>query len=181
MRTLALVLATALAALLAVGASPARGGGDNVVVAVNSKDGSFVYRVKLDVRRVNGQTVDESNAAVALASCDSCDTAAVAIQALLVFSEPQVVTPTNLAFAMNLGCTFCNTLATAYQFYVQAGRPVHFTADGNRRIAELRRALHSLRHAGLTIWEIQAEVDRVALALQQVLEEELVAAGNGRG
>jgi putative peptide zinc metalloprotease protein len=173
-----LILAAALAAFVAaIGAAPARGGGDTVVVALNAKDGSFLYRVKLDLRRVGGETVDESNAAVAVASCSSCETVAVSIQALLVFSDPQVVTPTNLAFAMNLECAFCNTLASAYQFYVQAGRPVHFTSDGNRRIAEIRRALHALRHAGLTIWEIQAEVDRLAHELQRVLEEELVAAG----
>jgi putative peptide zinc metalloprotease protein len=179
-----LALIAAIAAVAAAGtfccADPAPAA-DTVVVAVNAKDGSFLYRVRLDVRRVVGSTVDETNAAVALASCDSCETVAVSIQALLVFTTPTVATPTNLAIAMNVDCSACQTLASAYQLYLQTGGPAHFTADGNRQIAQIRRELEAIRHAGLTIWEIQADVDRLANELLAVLQNELVAAGRAGG
>lgn len=170
-------LAAGVLALAATGAARAEGG-DNIVVAVNTKDGSFVYRVRLVVRRVRGDSVDEANAAVAVASCTDCQTVAIAIQVLLVFSDANVVTPENLALAMNVECSFCRTLATAYQSMLMTAGAVHFTADGNRRLAEIRRDLQQLRHAGLTIWEIQAQVDALAGRLHELLLTELVPAGN---
>jgi putative peptide zinc metalloprotease protein len=175
MQRLLLILVIALVAAGSVFAAPAAS--DSVVVAVNNRDGAFVYRVRLDIQRVAGSTVDQTNAAVAVASCDTCETVSVAIQALIVFSDPAVVTPENLALAMNVDCTSCQTLASAYQFYVQEGRPVHFTADGNRELAEMRARLQAIRHAGLTIWEIQAEVDRLARELLTVLQTEVAPAG----
>jgi hypothetical protein len=170
--------AVTLAATLSVGAATARAaGGDTTLVAVNTKDGKFLYRVRLDLRRLNGDTVDTSNAAVAVASCDACETVAVSIQALLVFGEPSTVTPENLALAMNVECSFCQTLASAYQFLLETNGPVHLTADGNHEVARIRRELEGIRREGLSIWEIQARVDGLANELAAVLATELVAAG----
>jgi putative peptide zinc metalloprotease protein len=179
MRQFVSVLATVtVAATLSVGVATARAaGGDTTVVAVNTKDGKFLYRVRLDLRRRNGDTVDTSNAAVAVASCDACETVAVSIQVLLVFSEPTTVTPENLALAMNVDCSFCQTLASAYQFLLETDGPVHLTANGNREVAHVRRELESIRTEGLSIWEIQARVDALANELAAVLATELVAAG----
>jgi putative peptide zinc metalloprotease protein len=176
MRRFLVIAAVALSVFVTAGAGAAASG-DSVVVAVNDRDGSFVYRVRLDIRRVTGSEVDATNAAVAVASCDTCETVAVAIQALLVLSDPTVVAPENIALAMNVDCTFCQTLASAYQFYIQAGTPVHFTAAGNAEIAQIRRQLQAVRHVGLTIAEIYAEVDRLANELLAVLQTEVVPAG----
>ena len=121
-----LIVAAVLAALVAV-ATPPRAhasGGDDVVVSVNTKDGRFLYRVRLSIRRVNGDVVDNANAAVAVASCEACETVAVSIQGLLLFTNPSVFTPTNLALAANIGCSFCDTLASAYQFAIQDRKSV---------------------------------------------------------
>jgi putative peptide zinc metalloprotease protein len=177
MLKLAAIVVLTLFIAAATERAPARAAGDTVVVAINDKDGSFLYRVKLDIRRAAGGTVDETNAAVAVASCDSCETVAVAIQVLLVFGRPTVSAPQNLALAMNVDCSYCQTLATAYQLYEQTGGPAHFTAAGNRQIAQIRRELESMRHAGLTIAEIQAEVDQLASELLTVMQTELVSAG----
>lgn len=173
------ILALALAAAsLAAGEAPdARAGGDNVVVAVNTKDGRFLYRVSLRIQRSQSDVVDEANAAVAVASCDACKTVALAIQALLVLGDPSTVTPENVAFAYNLECSSCQTLASAYQYVLVTGGPVHLTADGNRAVAALRRELERLRQAGLNIFELQAQVDALAGQLRDVLLNELVAAG----
>jgi putative peptide zinc metalloprotease protein len=180
MRNLTRIFALALTAVVLVLAGPAAAraeGADNVVVVVNTKDGRFLYRVSLKLQRAPGDVVDESNAAVAVASCDGCQTVAVALQALLVLGDPSTVTPDNLAFAFNLECSSCQTLATAYQYVLSIGGPVHLTAAGNRNVAAIRRELHALRHAGLTIVELQAQVDALANRLLDTLATEVVPAG----
>ena len=169
----ALVAATAMLGFAVAGPTPARAGGDNVVVAVNTKDGRFLYRVKLVVKRTNKDAVDEANAAAAVASCTDCQTVAVAVEGLLVFSDPSIFTPTNLAIAMNVDCSFCATLASAYQFAVQADGHAHLSGAGRHDIAEIRTDLEAVRRDGLTIAEIQARVDELAQRLLRVLLTEL--------
>ena len=171
---LAVVAAAVAIGLVAARPVPAHAGaGDNVVVAVNTKDGRFLYRVKLAIKRTNDDVVDEANAAVAVASCTECQTVAVAVEALLVFSDPSTFTPTNLAVAMNVDCSFCATLASAYQFAVQVDGPAHLSGVGRRAIAEIRADLQALRHEGLDIWDLQARVDELAQRLLQVLWTEV--------
>ena len=148
-------------------------GGDNVVVAVNTKDGRFLYRVRLIVKPSHGDVVDDANVAVAVASCSECQTVAVAVEGLLVFSDPSIFTPTNLAIAMNVDCSFCATLASAYQFLVQVDGPAHLSGAGHHAVAQIRAELEAVRHEGLTIWEIQARVDELAQQLLNVLLTEV--------
>jgi putative peptide zinc metalloprotease protein len=164
--------AVALGSVLA-GPVPARAGGDNVVVAVNTKDGRFLYRVRLVIKPTNHDVVDDANAAVAVASCTDCQTVAVAIEGLLLFSDPSTFTPTNLALAMNVDCSFCATLASAYQFAVQVGEPAHLSGAGRREVAEIRADLESIRREGLDLWDLQARVDELAQRLLRVLLTEL--------
>ena len=171
---LALVAATVALSFAFGGPTPARAdGGDNVVVAVNTKDGRFLYRVKLAIKRTNDDVVDDANAAVAVASCADCQTVAVAIEGLLVLSDPSIFTPTNLAIAMNVDCSFCSTLASAYQLAVQVGDQAHLSGAGRHAIAEIRVDLEAIRREGLTIWEIQARIDALAERLLRVLLTEV--------
>jgi putative peptide zinc metalloprotease protein len=176
-------LASALSAvvLLTVAAAPAYGQGDTTAVAVNTRDGADVFRLAFSIRRVMSETVDTSNAAVAVSSCTDCQTVAIAIQVALVFSDPDVVTPENLALAMNIECSLCDTLASAYQMVITTGGPVHLTEEGNRRIAEIRRKLLALRDSDLTGPELQAEVDGLYHELADVIATELVPAGPPAG
>ena len=150
---------------------------DSAAVAINTKDDSSVFRFVFAVRHVMGDVVDQTNAAVAYASCENCQTVAIAFQVLLVYGDPSVVDPTNLAMAINYECTLCDTLASAYQFVFGFSGPVRFTAEGNRQIADIRRQLEQLRQADLSNPEIQAEVDGLADQLRQVLSTEVVAVG----
>jgi putative peptide zinc metalloprotease protein len=177
MRRLLPILASAVALCSVAALRPAPAdAGDNAAVAVNLRDGSSMFRLAFKITRVNREVVDSSNAAVAGASCTDCQTVAVAIQAVLIFSDPNIVTPTNLAFAFNLECDRCYTLATAYQFVATTGI-VHFTAEGNLRIAAIRQQLEELRHTDLSIDEIQARVDVLAAELLNIMRTELVAPG----
>jgi hypothetical protein len=177
------IITAALAAAFCVAAgqpasSPA--GAANIVIATNTRDGSSVFRVSLKIIRVNGDTVDTGNAAVAVgADCNGCQTVAIALEAVLVNGEPSVFTPTNLAIAINVGCDNCETFASAYQDVLQTGGPVHFTATGNRLLADIRQDLHRMRHSDLSVWELQARAQELANTLAYVLDTQLVANGKG--
>src|SRR5918992_3722607 len=142
--TRALLIASLILALLGARPAAASAQGDTTAVAVNTKDGSSIFRLAFNVRRVAGEVVDQANAAVAFASCEDCRTVALSIQLVLVMSDPDVVTPTNLALAINQDCTSCETLASAYQYVLGTGGPVHFDAEGNQELASIKSALRDL-------------------------------------
>lgn len=173
-RRAALALLCCAALLLPAGLARAA---DTAAVAVNTRDGASVFRLAFSIQRVVHDVVDESNAAVAVASCTDCTTIAISLQAVLVFSDPSVVTPENLALAMNIDCTSCDTLASAYQWVLGSGGVVRFTPEGQRRVAEIRAELQRLRTAGLSIQEVQAQVDALAEELEEVLTTELELVG----
>jgi hypothetical protein len=116
-------------------------GGDTAAIAINTKDGSDIFRIAFAIKRAMGDVVDNGNAAVAFASCTDCETVAVSIQVVLMMNDPSVVTPTNLAIAINQECTLCVTLASAYQVILTTDGPVRFTPAGLHEIAAIRRGL----------------------------------------
>jgi putative peptide zinc metalloprotease protein len=187
MRRRLLTFAAVAAAGLALAGAPAQAG-DTTAVAINQKDDSTLVDIVFKVVKVvNGNDVTASNAAAAVASCDSCQTMAVAIQIVLASGSPTVVIPENLAIAMNIDCNLCETLADAYQ-YVYAGETrLTFTPEGKDRIKEIQKQLHDLEKSGLPIDQIQAQVEDLTAQIQQILNTELVPFdpgsdnGNGNG
>jgi putative peptide zinc metalloprotease protein len=150
---------------------------DNAAVAINTKDGSSVFRLAFAVKHIMSPVVDETNAAVAYASCNSCTTTAIAIEVVLIMDDAQTITPTNLAVAVNQSCTLCHTVAIAYQFVLTTDGPVHFTADGNKELAAIKHELELLRKEDLSPDELQARIDVLVDRLKKVLTNELVKAG----
>jgi putative peptide zinc metalloprotease protein len=176
MKRTTLILAALLAGLTLAAVTPANvHAQDNAAVAVNTKDGTSIFRVAFKIARVNQQIVDESNAAAAWASCTDCEAIAAAFQIVLIFSDPDVVTPTNLALAVNWECTTCLAFASAYQWVLTTEGPVHFTAEGNRRLAEVRQRLHELTQLDLTLEELIAELETLAAIIREVLANEMVS------
>ena len=173
----AILVALALALAVALTQPRSAAAQDDAAVAINTRDGASIFRFAFHIRRVMGDVVDQTNAAVAYSSCTECETIALAVQAILVFGDPDVVSPENVALALNYECTACETLAMAYQYVFSTGGVVHFTAEGNRRIAELRRELRELLQAGLPLAELAAQVDALLSEFHQVLTTELVSAG----
>jgi putative peptide zinc metalloprotease protein len=175
----AVVLAQDSPAPSASPASDATGGagGDTAAIAINTKDGADIFRIAFAIKRTMGDVVDNGNAAVAYASCTECQTVAVSIQVVLMMNDPSVVTPTNLAIAINQECTLCETLASAYQVILTTDGPVRFTAAGYREIAAIRRELLAMRHADLTIEDILARLDGLMDRFFRVLTEEMIDTG----
>lgn len=158
-------LATAVLSLslaLAPTATAQDGGGDNGAQAINQKDGSSIFDLAFEVRRVSSGVVDQTNSAVAYSSCESCQTVAIAFQIVLVSGSPDTVAPTNLAVAINEECTTCQTIALAYQFVFGTGQPLEFTKEGRERLKEIRKGLKALGEEGLTPDEIRAGAQQLA-------------------
>jgi putative peptide zinc metalloprotease protein len=174
--TVALMTAALLFAVAGAGATPA-GAQDNAAVAINTKDGTDIFKLAFKIARVNQEIVDQSNAAVAFNNCEECQSIAVAIQVVLIFSDPDVVSSTNLAFAYNYECDACVAFASAYQWLLTTGGPVHFTAVGNQRIAAIRRRLHELAQSDLTLEQLLAELKEIKAEIADILATELVPAG----
>jgi putative peptide zinc metalloprotease protein len=174
-RRLVTILLAALVGLGLTAGAPAAARGDNVAIAVNTKDGTTVFKVAFAIRKVMGGVVDESNAAVAYNSCNDCASVAIAFEIVLVEGNPDTVTPTNVAISFNENCEACVAVAEAYQFVLGTGGLVHFDAEGNRILSEIRRELHSLRKEDLTIEQLQAKLDSIAARIADVLANHLVA------
>lgn len=179
MKRIALVLAAVLCGLTFAAAKPSSAHAqDNAAVAINTKDGTSIFRVAFKIARVNKEIVDNSNAAAAWASCTDCEAIAVAFQIVLIFSDPDVVTPSNIALAVNWECTACLAFASAFQWVLTTEGPVHFTPEGNRLLAEVRRRLHDLaKMEELTLDQLIAELQALAAIVRDVLANELVSSG----
>src|SRR5947207_4031523 len=180
-RRLLTLVFVALFALFGIASAPsAAHAGDNAAIAVNTKDGTTVFKVAFAIRHVMGDVVDQTNAAVAYASCSNCAAVAIAFEIVLVEGNPSTVTPTNVAIAFNQNCQTCVAVAEAYQFVLGTGGLVHFDHEGNKILAQIRHELHSLRKQDLTIERLQAELDSIAARIGDVLANHLVPVGHGK-
>jgi putative peptide zinc metalloprotease protein len=130
---LALALTSLTTAMPVTAARAQHGGGDNTAVAVNTKDGSNVFRLAFHVDRVASDTVDNVNAAVAFASCSDRQAVAIDIQVVIIMSDVTEVTPENLAIAHQPGVLGVRHADSAYQLVLTTGGPVRLTPEGRRR------------------------------------------------
>jgi putative peptide zinc metalloprotease protein len=182
---LAVLLAVSAASALSTAALARESGGtgqdDNVAFAQNTKDDSSVFDFSYSIERVVADVVDNDNAAIAVASCNRCQTVAIAIQVVLIFSNPSTVTTDNLAFALNIECNLCETLASAYQLVLTTGGPVRFTKEGTKAIKDLTHQIKKLGKGDLSIFDIQTALDSLVGQLFSIVGSELVAADDERG
>jgi len=178
------LLLTAAATVLALAAAPPALAQDNAAVAVNLEDGASVFDFAFKVTRVMNDVVDNQNAAVAYANCEECQTVAVAIQIVLVYSDPTEVTPENYAIALNEGCDTCETVASAYQFALSVPDRFRFSKEAWRRILEIRKEIKELGKAfergELSALELQELVDALADELRTVIKDDIAAGGADR-
>ena len=168
-----------LALLDASGTAPVvpAGTGDNYAVALNTEDGTTLAETAFLITYAASGVVDQTNAAVAYSSCDSCRTFAAAIEVVLVpANKADIVTPTNLAAAVNEDCLSCETAAFATQIVLGVDGPVGFTEEGNEQLEQIQEDLQQLEEDAdeLTLEELKARYDEIVARLEEVLANELV-------
>jgi putative peptide zinc metalloprotease protein len=178
MRRLFTAVAVSLLMLVAP-ASAAHASGDNAAVAVNTKDGASIFRLAFSVRQVADSVVDNGNAAVAYASCTDCQTVALAFEVVLVRSDVDVFTPTNVAIAENVDCTACTTYASATQIVLPISGPVVLSSDGRDRLHELFKSLQELGKSDqpLDVDALNTQVQAASAELLDIFMHDLVAVG----
>lgn len=109
-------------------------------LAVNTQDGTTVYRVAYSLITVEGGApVDEANSAYALARCRHCNAVAVSFQLVLVIGQDTRVAPVNAAGSLNYDCPACSTIAIADQLIVtlKSRPPAELTAQLGAELAKL--------------------------------------------
>jgi putative peptide zinc metalloprotease protein len=180
---------TAILVALAIGiaAAPSAAADEsNDATAVNTEDGSSVFRFALSVRDVADGVVDETNTATAEASCVDCTTIAIAFQVILVHGDADYVAPENKAVAANVECDECLTYAKATQIVVDMDGKV-LSANGRRRLALLDQRMRQVERNANNMSDAQllAEAQYAQRELLAIFNEELVPIGseaeNGTG
>jgi putative peptide zinc metalloprotease protein len=150
--------------------------GDNAAIAINKKNGSSLFKFAFSLRRVLGDVVDNENAAVAYASCESCRTTAIAIQIVFVVGSPSTVNPTNVALSVNENCSLCQTFASAFQFVIGVSdASVGFTKEGKQELKQILRAFKALKREEYTLEEFHAQTQALAQRLRTLLKTQLVS------
>jgi putative peptide zinc metalloprotease protein len=149
----------------------------NLAMAIARKDGTSVFALAFSITELTHGALEQTNRAVAVASCERCRAIAIAIQIVLVLNDPAIIAPENSAVAVNYSCTLCQTLALAYQLIFGIGEPIAFTGDGLARLAEIRRELEELGGSGLSLEEIRARVDELVDEIRVVLDSEVAPVG----
>ena len=179
-RRIALILATLALALGAPGQASAQdAGGDNSAVAINTKDGSSLFKFSFSLKKVLGEVVDNQNAAVAYASCENCQTTAIAIQIVLVTGSPDTVVPENYAISINESCSLCQTFSAAFQFVLGVDDPsVGLTTEGKRELRAILREVKALKDEQYTLEEFHAKMKVIGDRIRTVLRTQLVSRRN---
>lgn len=150
----------------------APGPNDSQALAVNTTDGGIKYDVAYSLVTVqDGDIVDETNSAYALASCDACLTVAVSFQLVLVVGQSDVIKPINVAEALNVNCPECITLAIAKQIVVSLQ-----SAPSGELLAALTEQLQRLDAidelvASGQLQDVVDLVNSVSDAIQDEIEE----------
>ncbi|MFN2594976.1 MAG: hypothetical protein ABR579_08840 [Actinomycetota bacterium] len=179
-----LVATVVAAALTAAGVAVAVTGGNsgNLGIAeINTHDYKSEHKVGFSIVHLQGDTVDNQNAAYAESSgCTHCNATAIAVQVVLVQSNTvTTVAPQNFAFGVNQQCNFCTSAGLAYQYAISTDGNVHFSSDGNQQLSDLRQQIDD-QAASITDdpSALQAAVDPLVHQMWSVVDTELVHSGS---
>jgi putative peptide zinc metalloprotease protein len=163
------------AASAASSPGPAVEGPDNAAIAVNTKDGTDLFRLAFSVDKVMSTAHDDpDNAAVAYSSCNACETTAIAVQVVISSTPPEgESSPTNLAIAINENCTSCETVALAYQLAIYSEEPVKLSKEGRDQVKDIVDRMRALEDQDLPPDQLNAQMDSLVGELGQVYTNEL--------
>ena len=145
--------------------------GDNLALAVNTVDGSSIIEFALSLIFSDGGTVDNANAAYALASCMECLTVAIAFQVVVILDSDNDIIPENVAAAINVACAACVTQAVALQLIVTLDEPL--SEAEMARLEELWAELELLQRKAdkLPLDELYAQLAILQAEVDQLLDE----------
>jgi putative peptide zinc metalloprotease protein len=133
------------------------GGGHNNVNAVNRVDNRLLVRGSVELEHVPGPSAAPVNQAQAFASCNGCQTFAIALQIALISKTASSITPQNYAVAVNYQCNGCVTVARAIQYVLQVDDPTQTPDDVRNLVDQMQDQLQALTHDNSIAQADQAE------------------------
>jgi putative peptide zinc metalloprotease protein len=153
------------------------GGADNVVLAFNHQDGALRSASRVAVSITAAGTVGNENLAYAQSSCTDCRTVAVAMQAVAIVRDADVIQPKNVALAVNADCQSCQTAAFAYQYVLTTGGMVRLSERGRHEVSTIREDASELAASSLPFPELEEQLDTLAARFRAVIDAELTDVG----
>lgn len=152
---------------------------DNQALALNRTDGTVVNVGSSELVWVLDGVVDQVNEAWALTNCRNCATQAVAFQVILVIGQADVVSPQNLAVAVNGNCASCVANAIAQQLVLTLDSVP--SDDELEALAAVWERVEAtiLSLGSVPIDETMAELDALADEIVVALAPSLAGTGAG--
>jgi putative peptide zinc metalloprotease protein len=152
---------------------------DNQSLALNRTDGTVVNVGSSELVWVLDGVVDQVNEAWALTNCRDCATQAVAFQVILVVGQADVVSPQNLAVAVNGNCASCVANAIAQQLVLTL-EAVPSDAELAALAAVWERVEEAMASLGtVPIDETMAALESLGAEIVAVLAPSLAEVGAG--
>lgn len=151
---------------------PPPGEGDNQALAINYTDGSSLIAMALSLVFANGDTIDNTNEAFAMASCTRCVAAAIAFQLVVVLEEADVIVPQNTAVAVTAYCLQCVTYALAMQIIVTVAEPLSDAAIKELDAIWVRLEELQVNAGSIPLDELTAALEQIETEILDVLTDE---------
>lgn len=151
-----------------VGVSLEGGGGRNVVMLTNHRDGELTMRGSIQLNQLPAPRIAPENLARAYASCTDCQTLAVAMQINLIKRGTQLAAPRNAAVAINYECLRCVTVAVALQYTYSVDDPTQTPPEVRQLIRAMEAELRAIsidREVG-----IREAIERINAVIDQFVE-----------
>ena len=149
------------------------------MLVYNNTDGLKRSGSGVAVSLTGANSVGSENLAYARSSCGDCRTVAVAMQAVLITRDANVIVPKNAAVAVNVDCQSCQTAAFAYQYVLTTGGAVHLSAAGREEVSAIHAEARELAASQLEFPALEEQLDALAARFKSVIDEELTGAGAG--
>lgn len=152
---------------------PAAGGAVNIVQVSNTTNNDLDAKAKDQLSEIGGPDVAPQNVALALSSCIDCTTVAVAVQIVLVKSNPPNFQPHNSAVAVNAGCTGCTTCAIALQQVIQVSDPTVVPASVRQEAAQVHQEVSTVAQTvpGTGLQKCQGIADWASNVLESQMDQ----------
>jgi len=149
--------------------------GDNQALSIVTQDGGTAYHAAFALVWADGDTVNNTNSAYALASCAKCMAVAIAFQVVVVVGDAHVVAPENIAAAVNYNCISCVTAALAVQLVLQV--PDQLSDQAMAELTKLWAQIMSwsAHLEDLTFAQIRDQIQQFEAQIIAIVKPELIA------
>lgn len=145
----------------------------NHVQLINRQDGNLRHKGRIAIAEEADGVVDNTNLALAFASCTDCRTAAAAIQVIVLEAQASDVRPANAAVAVNANCLRCQTYAYAKQVMLSPFHAVTISDAARAQLKALDRRVDELVASSLAFPDLSAQLNAITAEVVAIVQGEV--------